>query len=83
MNQPFTHTHEHAMHMWEKCSDDCRKLLATQAKLLAACKATVTLFAPGSKLPPDIQESFRRMVEEDPVLMEVRAAIAEAEGDAE
>ena len=39
----------------------------------------MALCATGSKVPLDSQERFRRRVEKDPVLMEVRAAIAEAE----
>ena len=75
MNQPFTHTHEHAMHMWGKCSDDCRKLLATQAKLLAACKSSLAEFE-------RLTEEVTSFVEDEPVEL-CRTAIAEAEGDTE
>lgn len=58
---------------WEKCSDDCRKLLATQAGLLKVCKEAVAMDANACcDTEPWLATDIRnRMV----------AAIAEAEGE--
>lgn len=52
------------------------RLERVNAELLAACRATTTLFRPRDGLPADIARQFRQLVEKDPVLKQVRAAIA-------
>lgn len=64
---------------------DSSRLLDAQAtkrerdQLLTACKAAVEFFRPRDTLPEDIKQHFRRIVEQDPILQQLRAAIANAE----
>lgn len=52
-----------------------------RADLLAACEAVERLFEPRPGLPHDIDKTFRETVSRDPVLKEVRAAVAKAKGE--
>lgn len=58
---------------------DRTRLRQQVVKLRAACKATVALFEPRAELPDDIAKQFRIIVEKDPNLMQLRAALAETE----
>lgn len=54
------------------------RLIAAVPDLLSALRSVRTLFRPKDGLPVDIEANFRRMVQNDPVLAEVNAAIAKA-----
>ena len=48
----------------------------TVPELVATLHAVTSFFEPKSSLPPDIQENFRRMVANEPILQRVHAVLA-------
>ena len=60
-----------------QCRDQERSALDLET--LEVLKAVISLFEPRAELPKRMQERFRRLQEQNPVLIRVRAAIARVE----